>query len=161
METPKWHRDVYKKLSAAGWYPNRNVWQQLQLPQSFKIHPAAKAILTEFGNLQFGDISETTKFDPRSGEEVAAEIHRFESVIGRSLYPLGYLEVQDRMYLLVDEKGAIYELDVDLWPVASSFDTVLDYLVRGTGKHDVMKADLEPLGLFGKKWRLDERSSGG
>jgi len=161
MVEPRWHEEVVKKLSQAGWFPSRNVWPQLQLPPSFKIHSVAKGILSEFGNLEFGDQFDTTRFDPVAGEEVSTEIRKFEIITGRWLYPLGYLQVQDRMYLLVAEDGIIYRLlgygrDASLNPAASSFEKVLDYLVRGSDKQDVMKADLEPLGLFGKEWRLDE-----
>src|SRR5437867_2138353 len=103
-----WRWTTWLKLLLAGWRPNRNVWDQLKLPRSFPVFPEAKRVLAEFGNLKFGTANDHVHLDPSSGEEIAEEIHLYEAALGRSLYPVGFMEHQDRIYLLVDENGIVY-----------------------------------------------------
>ncbi len=102
--------------------------------------PEARRVLSEYGNLKFGDRNEWVHLDPSVGDEVAEQIGRWEKEIARPLYPLGFTEHQDRIYLLIDEEGIVYTLclddapgqhvDSDLIQLAPSFEEALKYLVR-------------------------------
>jgi hypothetical protein len=125
-----WRWVTHLSLLLSGWKPWRRVWEQLKLPTSLSPFSAAERILTEFGNLKFGDKNEYALLDPSVGERVEKEIRGYERVIGRRLFLIGVWCHQDSMYLLVDVGGIIYTLDHELRPFASSFNRAIDYLVR-------------------------------
>ena len=60
--------------------------------------------------------------DSSLGEEGADEILPFTTVLGKRLYPIGIMEHQDRIYVVVDEDGIVYTVVLDeLQPFASLF----------------------------------------
>lgn len=150
-----WRWTTRLKLRAAGWRPNRNVWDRLKLPQSLSVFPEAKRILAEFGDLRFSSPAESVHLDPSVGEEIADQIKVYEKKLGRPLYPVGILEGGDTLYLLVDDKGLVYALSDQLEPFASSFERAIGYLVRHVINGREMKDDLQAAGVLGKVWKLD------
>jgi hypothetical protein len=52
------------------------------------VFPEAKRILSQYGDLKFGDKNEWMRFDPSVGNEIREQIGWGETQIGRSLYPL-------------------------------------------------------------------------
>jgi hypothetical protein len=147
------------RLLFSGWRPRRRVWEQLKLPTSFSPFSAAERLLTEFGNLKFGDKNEYVLLDPSLAERAEMEILGYERVLGRRLFPIGVGDHQDPVYLLVDEGGIIYTLDYELRPFASSFDRAIDHLVRLECSRDDLQADLKTVGLAGKFWQQESVES--
>jgi hypothetical protein len=88
-----WRWVTHLRLLLSGWKPRRRVWEQLKLPTSLSPFSAAERILTEFGNLKFGDKNEYVLLDPSVGERVEKEIRGYERVIGRRLFPIGVWEI--------------------------------------------------------------------
>jgi hypothetical protein len=144
------------RLLLAGWRPNRDRWDRLNLPPSLTPFPEARRVLAEFGGLKFGNRNDGVVLDPSLGEEVAEEIKAFERKLRVRLYPVGVMDHQDRHYLLVDEHGIVYTLIDQLEPLATSFHRALEYLIRQMADRRDVEADLRPAGLFGKVWRLDD-----
>ena len=116
--------------------------------------PEAQRVLTEFGNLRFGDRNDYVELDPSLGENGADEILPFQEELGTRLYPVGIMEHQDRVYLVVDEKGLVYTVLLDeLEPFASSFDQAIEFLVRPAINRREWEDDLRSVGLVGKVWK--------
>jgi hypothetical protein len=153
---PQWLTKM--TLLFSGWYPSRDVWSQLKLPDAFESFPEAKRILAKFGGLKFGPTTDYTCFDPSAANKVIECIKGYEKKIGLRLYPLGVCEHQDIEYLLVDERGIIYLLADELKPMASSFDRALQYLVWQVWRQRDIDQDLQRVGMAGKTWRLDDGS---
>lgn len=148
-----WRWTTWWKLVLAGWRPNRNAWRQLTLPRSFAVFPMAKAALAEFGNLKFQSPSETVDLDPSIGDEIAAEIKRYEEKVGRPFYPVGIIDGGDTAYVLIDAEGIVYALTDQLEPFALTFDRAIEYLVHHRGGRD---EGLASVGMLGSVWRLDD-----
>jgi hypothetical protein len=126
----------------------------LKLPRSFSLFPEAQRVLTEFGGLRFGDRNDYVDLNPALGEEGADEILPFEVVLETQLYPVGIMEHQDRIYIVIDEKGIVYTVCLDeLKPFASSFDRAIECLAGSSVPRREREADLRSVGLFGKEWR--------
>jgi hypothetical protein len=156
MALPLWLTKI--ALMGSGWYPGRDVWEKVSRPPQFEVFPVAKRILSEFGNLKIGPSTDITVLVPMAATEVANEIRSYEVMVGKKLYPLGYREHQDREYLIVDDIGRIYLLTDGLKAMASSFERALPYIVWQRIRRKDLKADLEPIGLYGKVWHLENGS---
>jgi hypothetical protein len=136
------------------------------LPRSLSIFPEAERILSEFGNLRFGNKNDEVVLDPSTGEDILEETRTYEAKLGRRLYPLGVWKHQDRIYLLIDEQGFVYELNFavrrerrfhyELRPLASSFDRAVDYMVRRWRTRREKREDLGPVDMLDKVWRLED-----
>ena len=150
--TRNWRWSTWVRLFLAGWRPNRDVWDELTLPNSFVVFPAARLTLSRYGNLTFRHPSETVTLDPSAGEEAAEEIAAFEKELGFSLYPIGLLDGGDTIYLLIDERGVVYSMSDELQAFALTADRAVEYLVRHDGGFD---DELDSIGMLGKTWRLD------
>ncbi|WP_435015898.1 SUKH-3 domain-containing protein [Tundrisphaera sp. TA3] len=157
------------KLLMAGWHPRRDVWERLHLPGTFRVFPEAKRILSEYGNLRFGDSIEWALLDPFVGEEIKNQISWSEMATGRSMYPLGSMQQQDVEYLIADEIGYIYHLTLDGGPepdvtadldlLASSFVKALKWLVLRTWASRVeLNRILRADGLKPLSWSLGPTS---
>ena len=152
-------------LLVAGWRPCRNIWCQLDLPSGLEVFPEAKRILTEYGGLKFQRSSEVVHLDPSTAEPIVGQIRRYEEASGRRLYPLGFYEHQDQLYLLIDDQGVVYTLTLlddapeplassALEPLASSFERALESLLGGSRLQREAHEDLRSIGLQGKVWEL-------
>lgn len=103
---------VRLRLYWAGWRPGRDVWAKLNLPEGLPVFAEARRILGELGDLQFGDPHwEMVRFEPYPPPEVLPHITQFAAQIGRQVYPIGYNEHQDRVFLLIDDEGTVYTLE--------------------------------------------------
>jgi uncharacterized protein (TIGR03067 family) len=154
-----WPWSTRLRLLLVGWRPNRNVWNDLALPKSFTVFPEAQRVLAQFGNLYFGDENDHIRLEPAVGDEITDCIKVLEEKLGKRLYSVGVWEHQDPMYLLVDEDGVVYFLEVDtlLWPLASSFDRAVVYFARRIWNRHEIDDDLRTVGLLGKTWQLEDR----
>lgn len=151
------------QLLLAGWRPHRDVWDRLRRPDGLPAHAEAKRILSRYGQLRIGPSNDFTVLDPSVGDEIREPLRWCERVLGRSVYPLGYSEHQDRNYLLVDEAGVIYDLSLDsadpaipaeLRPLASSFEKLLPSLVTGSFNVKELREDLDAIGLRDERREL-------
>lgn len=156
MRNGAWRWTTWLRLLFAGWYPGRDVWNRLSLPASFTVFPEAQRVLREFGDLRFGSRNDYVDLNPAFGDEGADEILPFQDLLGKRLYPVGIMEHQDRVYLVVDEKGLVYTaLLNELKPFASSLDRAIEYLVRETIPRRQWEEDLHSVGMLGKTWKLE------
>src|SRR5690349_205911 len=108
-----------KKLTDVGWFPGRDVFHELTLPAGLEVFPAAKRVLSEFGNLEWGTPDSSVCLDPSVADKVVDAIHDYEKQLGSHLYPLG---CDDCVFFLIDGQGHIYAMDNTLDPLASSFE---------------------------------------
>jgi hypothetical protein len=154
----KWRWTTWARLLVAGWRPGRYVWDRLRLPNGLETFPTARRVLTEFGGLKLGDRTEDVRLDPSlSDAECLAEIPFYEGKLGRRLYPVGVIEHQDQVWILLDEQGFVYTLlpTVSLKPYASSFDQAIEFLVAGVNRR-AQEDDLRAAGLLGQEWQKDQ-----
>jgi hypothetical protein len=155
---------TWLRLVLAGWRRDRDVWAALDVPKALRVFPEARRILGAYGGLRFSDRNEWTHLDPSFGKEILPQIAWAERELGRALYPLGYTEHQDRIYLLVDEAGIIYSMALDDGPgpettadlrfMALSFEQALPGLVGLVVNRQGICPDPRFIEMLGKTWPL-------
>lgn len=157
MKPRRWRWTTLLKLLFAGWRPNRNGLELLQLPSELAIFPEARRVLSEFGGLSFGNSNKHVCLDPLTAGEIYGHIGTLECAMGCRLYPVGVWEHQDPMYVLVNERGIVFIIEAnECRPLASSFDRAIEYIVRQKWDREEKEEDLGRLGMVGKSWRLNE-----
>jgi hypothetical protein len=154
-----WRWSTYLKLVLAGWKPGRNVWEQLELPESLPVFAEAQRVLAEFGQLRLGTRHDRIHLGPSVEDDIVGEIKTYERRLGRRLYPIGVMEHQDPVQLLLDDHGIVYTLmpGLELEPMASSFDRAIEFLIRRHTSRQESRDDLRRVGISEKAWRLEDR----
>jgi hypothetical protein len=124
-------------LREAGWFPGRDVSNDLQLPPDFTLFPAALAVLKEFGLLHVGqggpgvEMARTTlDLDPMLAIYENDTFSDYEKDIQAKLYPLGEAE-HGHAFLAIDERGQVYLLFGKVYWISETFDAALDNLLNG------------------------------
>jgi len=151
-----WDQSTRDLLVLSGWYPNRDVWDKLEIPPQPSVFPEAKRILSEFGNLVLEHRQDDARVDlrPTLAHDVLDDLRAYSQLVGSPLFPLGVADGCDYMYLIVDERGYVYTLTDQLEPFSSSFDKAIAYLVRGAMNRRAWEEDLKSANLLGKVWKL-------
>ncbi|WP_165250808.1 SUKH-3 domain-containing protein [Paludisphaera soli] len=157
------------RLLRAGWRPRREVWGELRLPTGLEVFPEARRILAQYGGLRFSTVPfEVVILDPCRDQDEVSRIRDASRLLNKRLYRVGYQEVQDRLYLLLDETGWIYTLEGGVGPdehgnwvveaavriQASSFERALPYLTRGEVDVAQGEADLRAAGITSQAWTV-------
>ncbi len=158
------------RLLRAGWRrARRDVWGELRLPTGIAVFPEARRILARYDGLRFSTrFHEIVVLDHCVDEEILSPIREDSVLLNKRLHPLGYQEVQDRLYRLVDETGWICALEAGASPdddggwviegsariQASSFERALPYLARGDVDLSEGEADLRAAGVAGRSWTV-------
>lgn len=136
-ETTRFSELSLKFLQESGWYPGRNVWDSVQLPENFELLPIAVDILKEFGHLHVGKdgpgiscARTTVKFEPILADGEDERFRYYAEILRSKLYPLGALG-NGYLLLAIDEHGQVFQLMDSLLFVDERFDKALDKLLTG------------------------------
>jgi hypothetical protein len=129
-------------LRRSGWFPGRDVLDEILLPPHFTSFPAALGVLREFGYLTIGgegpgvEVARTpVVIDPMKGRSFYNHCVEFEDLLQIKLYPLGEAS---HALVVIDEKDRVFLLFEDLFFVDYSFDNALDNLINGLRKPQVV-----------------------
>jgi hypothetical protein len=133
--------EIGRLLRDAGWFPSRRLpeavarWRSALEAEGFVLHPAAEAVLVEFGGLHVGSMGpgvEMARSEVCLDPSLAVgERERFAELRGRQVFPLGEVDGGNG-FLGVDRAGAVYLVAEEVlarWP---SFEAALRSLVTGT-----------------------------
>src|SRR6185295_15236607 len=112
--------EVEAILRRAGWFEGRRFDLAIYDTFPMKPHAAAREVLSEFGGLHIGetgrgidcarsDVDLRPEWTDRSFEGY----EELDAAVGSVLYPLGETHRQNA-YLLIDERGRVYEVMDDL-----------------------------------------------
>jgi hypothetical protein len=113
-----------------GWYPGRNVLEQLSLPIDYPVFPMALRVLAEFGGIEVGEMgpginmgSSIITFDPTERE---GTYERLRGEHPKRIYPIAMVD-HGHALLFVDEEGSILYyagklelINTDIWEALTS-----------------------------------------
>ena len=124
-------------LKESGWYPGRNVLDNINLPSKFQIFPAATKVLQEFGYLCVGQtgpgitcIRSTVVFDPMEADGEDDRFLDWSTDINSPLYPLGSID-DCVFFLAIDQLGRTFLVMEGLVFLDVDFTRALDKLLIG------------------------------
>jgi hypothetical protein len=135
---------VESLLREAGWHPSRRVpealarWRALLAKEGFVLHPAAEAVLLEFGGLVVGEVGpgltmvrSDVHLDPAlvAGERDRLQEY-FSELRDRDVYPLGEVH-RGHGFLAIARDGEVFLVMDEVhrrWP---SFRMALTHLLLG------------------------------
>jgi hypothetical protein len=135
---------VEAELERAGWHPGRSVgnlvseWsRRLDRPDGFRMFPAARDALAEFGGLAGGLSGPGVKrsrssfrLDPTLAIGEEDRFRKYAASLTTGLYPLG--EAGDgHAFLAIDEQGGVYLLMDDILKIGESIREGLTGLLLG------------------------------
>ncbi|MGQ5635731.1 MULTISPECIES: SUKH-3 domain-containing protein [unclassified Streptomyces] len=142
---------IEETLRAAGWWPGRRVpvdrWRgMLERTRLVRMHDAAEAFLTEFGDLDVeisgpGITCAKSPFD-FVPDNLIGEEDRFadwSARIGHALFPIGELD-QGRFFLGIDENSEIYLIETWLATFGPA-SQALEKLILGITPRRIETAD--------------------
>ena len=128
-------------LERSGWFPGRNVrdqvqkWQAALITDGFRIFPAAERVLNEFGGLalrQRGEgltaARETFVFDPTAAHLEDDRFAAFSRLIKSALYPIGE---HGEGFLAIAEDGRVFVLLDDIVRLGSNIEEALEAMIQG------------------------------
>ncbi|MEM8601665.1 MAG: SUKH-3 domain-containing protein [Bacteroidota bacterium] len=140
--------EVEQLLRLAGWFPGRRIedaridaWaSEIESPEGFRMTPAARRVLSEFGGLHVKPQTvvgrdrarSDIKFNPRSGigEEIQITDWLSPDALGRGFFPIG---AASKSYLVcaVDSAGGFYAWFDGMHWKGEPFDQALEQLLLG------------------------------
>ena len=111
--------------------------RELEGPGGFVRFPAATAALAEFGGLRVEQggagvtsARETFELDPTLAVGEADRFARFESIVGRRLYPLG--EAGGGQYFLaISEDGQVFGVGDSIFDIGRTISEAIENLIVG------------------------------
>lgn len=136
--------DVETRLRQAGWYPGRQVtdqvasWKEnLRLSDGIEIFPIAERVLLEFGGLKIDDdgpgltcAREPFELDPMLAAHEGDRFADFASLINTRLCPVGE-GGRGHYFLAIGENGQIYVLMDEIKLKGISIEDALERLILG------------------------------
>lgn len=166
-----WSWRTSLRLVLHGWRPGRNVWSRIKYPASLTPFPEAVRVLSQFGMLRFGytrgDL--IVRLDPQRCDGFTEQILAFQSHLGRLVFPLGDMVIQDVWRLLIDESGIIYAISefpenraLTIWifefeVFAPSFEWAILKMIAPQGATSLRSQSvLKEIGLLGRVYLLTE-----
>jgi SUKH-3 immunity protein len=131
-------------LKRAGWSPNRRItgplqdWETtLEASDGFRLFPAARKVLSEFGGLKIEQwnpgrtkVHSVIDLRPTLAEGESDRFQAYSDILGVELYPLGEVDGgHGFLAIATDEKT--YTLMDEIWFEGATFDDALNKLVQG------------------------------
>ncbi|MBX6751352.1 MAG: SUKH-3 domain-containing protein [Micromonosporaceae bacterium] len=152
--------DVYADITAAGWFPGRDVSASVRawldrtgLERELPIFDAAWKALAEFGQLTIPQRGPggrpgggfPTTFYPARYAPTTEEILDLSHELGIPLFPIAGHE-DGPSHIVINERGRVFLLhDVGEFFIADTFDEAVAWMVRGW--------DTPPIDLYDDRWR--------
>ncbi len=135
---------VENVLRNSGWFPDRNIgeivdeWEsELEKTSGWKMFPAAKEILQEFGEIKVnlrgaGETSAREPFEifPKRAMYEDDRFAEYEEELNTKLYPLG-LATGSHYFIAVAEDKRVFLLMDNLIFLGEAFDEALENLILG------------------------------
>lgn len=132
--------EVLALLKQAGWFPGRNVGDMVDYPSDVAYPLDIQMLLNEYGKLFVRSTGagvnmgrNSIDFDPSWAEQESSEdgkLHYYSSVIGTTLYPLGYVPDESLM-LCIDSDHKVYMAGDYLYWVGNSFAEGISNILLG------------------------------
>ncbi|MCB9853966.1 MAG: SUKH-3 domain-containing protein [Phycisphaerales bacterium] len=177
----EWETVIREQLVPAGWTPSRDVWDSIEKPDGLQPFSEARRILGSYGDLEFWtrERDRQVVLRPSVAAEYVDQIRFLASQVGHALYPIGSHTIQDEVYLLVDDRGVVFELDVwesggnepaeasfELYPYAGTFEIAMDALMREADPiarrwNRDFDSEFGRLGVLNQGYLVEERRNDG